>query len=118
MRLLALAGECAREPESPLGARVCAMMCLATFLSYIAFDSAAGAPRHPSEEISRSELTQTTVVRARDHAPNSGAEFLHVPNSDCRCLHIASACLARTLHGVNDCSLVSCSRQRHQHSGL
>ena len=42
-RMLALAGECAREPGSPLGERVCATMCLATFLSYIAFDGATGA---------------------------------------------------------------------------
>jgi len=41
-RLQALAADCAREPGSPLGDRVDAMMCLASFLSYIAFDSATG----------------------------------------------------------------------------
>ena len=43
-RLLALEADCAREPGSPLGERVNAMMCLASFLGYIAFDSATGMP--------------------------------------------------------------------------
>ena len=76
-RLLALAADCAREPGAPLGERVNAMMCLATFLSYIAFDGAAGMALHFC-------CQRHTVAQARISCLTCGCNAVHVPTSrDC-----------------------------------